>query len=151
MFLKPKWYTMLPEHLKPANDKVKRLEAFRKRLDLPHEALFMGIGISPWAVVKTQEYTLKDFRQKFPQLSEKELWRAVLASRFQVKLAFPAPGDLPLRELMRRMEHMDDIMKNIHTFDDLVSYILEMDKNILSTPFPDYSGIQDEINQILKE
>ena len=151
MFFKPKWHARLPKHLKPTNDKVKELEDFRKRSDLPHEALSMGIGISPWAVVKTQEDTLEHFRRKFPQLSERQLWRAILASRFQMKLAAPAPGDLPPEELMERMEHIDDIVKNIHTFDDLVRYILEMDENILATPFSDYSGIQDEINRILEK
>jgi len=151
----PQWYKMLPDHLKPPIDKIKKLENLRKIISLDtsdyisHLIIFKGIGQSRWEVIKTQEDILNKLRQRFPQYSEKELFKEVLLSRFRVKIAFPTSGDPSPEELKRRIENIDQVMISINTFQDLINYILEMDKDILKSF--EYFTIQEEINQILSE
>lgn len=144
----PQWYKMLPDHLKPLTDRIERLENLRVHFDLPHNDFCMEIGTSKWAVIKTQEYTLNKLRDQFPHYSEKELFKEVLLSRFRVKIISPTFGDPPPEELSKKIENIDQLMENINTFQDLINYILEMDKTVLNA-FS--SVVQKGIDQILSE
>jgi len=144
----PKWFKSLPDHLKPFPEKVERLESLRKTLNMSDQLFIMGIANSRWAVIKAQEAMLEIFRRELPDRPEKELWRRVIFSRFEIKLKSPASWDLSTEELLKEMESMDQIMTNIHSWEDTLEFILQMDKDAFSF---DPSGIQDEINKILSE
>lgn len=142
----PEWYMALPHHLKPPQSKVSALENLRKKLQLSDEAFMIGISISPWAVICTQETTLERFRRQFPEYSERDLWRAVILSRFEVKLKTPSLWDPPTEVILKKMGAMDEIMKDIHSWQDTLDFILEMEKDSFSI---DPTGIQNEINEVL--
>ena len=79
MVFTPKWYTMLPDHLKPPTKKIWKLELLRQ--DLPDELFMKAIAISPWAVIRVQEETRDHLRRQYPEMTEKDLWMSVIASR----------------------------------------------------------------------
>lgn len=147
MFFKPKWYRMLPYHLKPKDDKVDRLEALRIRLDFSHEIFMRGIGMSRWAVIKAQEATSKRLKQAMPNATDKELWRGVLFSRYEVKLKYPSPLDPPADVILQKMQNLDKIISDINSFQELIDYILNFEKPHLMDSYP----IQRQIDEVLLE
>lgn len=145
MFFRPKWYMKLPLHLKPEDDKVKDLEALRIELCFSDDVFTMGIANSRWSVIQAQKAILEKLKDAMPSATEKELWRGVLFSRLEVKLKIPSHHDLPADIILHKMETMDEIMVNINSFDNLIQYIIEMDKGMLDDSDP----IQIEIDKIL--
>lgn len=144
---KPKWYKLLPHHMRPDGNKIKKLEALRKSLDLPHDIFFMRIGGSRWAVIKAQEATLEQAKKAMPNATDKELWWSILLSRFEVELNFPSPWSPPPDKILNRMENIDTIIAHINSFEELVDYVVGMEEADLFDP----SGIQNEIDQVLLE
>ena len=140
-----KCYRMPPYHLKPNDNKIKKLERLRVKWDLTHEDFMKGLGVSRWAVIKAQEATLENLKISMPNATDKELWIGVLFSRLEVKLKFPAPYDPSEKEILHKMESADSIIANINNFDELINYIIQMEgKNL------DYSSmIQKEIDEVL--
>lgn len=155
MFGKPRWYNLLPPHLRPSEEKISKIEDFRKRNFLTDHLLFIAIGTSPWAVRKVQEFCLEQNRKIMPNVSEKELWKSVLFSRFQTKLATPSdyypPWATPLsqEEILLRIDNISSIMANFKAFEDVVDYVLKMDEE--EGAFSDPTGISNELNEILND
>jgi hypothetical protein len=55
-FKSPAWYQALPPHLRPPKNKLKRLDEFRRSLEVDDDDVFMVmIGGTKWAVIKAQE------------------------------------------------------------------------------------------------
>ena len=152
------WYALLPEHMKPTNEKLEELEQFRQEWGFPHKMMFMAIALSPWAVRRVQEVCLEQNKRLLPNANEKELWRSVIISRFHVKLLVPAFSDqvtlapwmkpLPKEELLSRIERIDSIVATFKSFDDVVQYIISLDRE--EGAFHDPSGMQDELNALLE-
>lgn len=156
LFFKPQWYKLLPISIKPIEGEViKRVEDFRKEHGFTDEIIFMGIMSSRWAVKRIQKYWLEDGKKLMPDASEQELWKGVLLSRFNVKLSVPAPSELnpfakPLsqKEILSRIENIDNIVSGFKSFDDVLNYIIAIDEE--ENWFYDPSGIQDELNNLLE-
>ncbi len=154
LFFKPQWYKLLPDSVKPMDKGIiDRVEYFRKNHEFPHEAIFIGIIVSRWAVKRIQYYTLELIRKQMPNASENELWKQVLLSRFNVKLMSPEETDIfskPLsqEEILSRIENIDNIISGFKSFDDVIAYIILMDEE--ENRFYDPSGIQDELNNLLE-
>ena len=145
MFFKPKWYRMLPYHLKPKGNKVEKLEALRIRLDFSHRLFMTGIANSRWAVIKAQEATLKRLKINMPNATDKELWKGVLFTRLEVKLKTPSPYDPPADIILHKMEAIDNIIAGINSFAELIDYILQMEAKNLD----DSDIIQRQIDEML--
>lgn len=136
MFLKPKWYDILPDSLKPMNDAIiQELENFRKEYVLTDELMLTAIGTTKWAVRKIQNYTLGLFKKKSPHFSDKELWKSVIISRLQVKLNSLSMGEtdpfarpLSQQEIFSLIENIDNVISNFRTFKDVVEYIINLDE-----------------------
>lgn len=141
----PNWYKMLPEYMKPEENKIEELEEVRTIFHMPHDLFSGRIGISSWVVRKVQEEAFRKFKKEIPNATDKELWRAVLLSRLEVKIKIPDPNDLPMDVLLDKIKNLDNIMVSINTFDELVDYVLVMDLNILK----DSDFIQRKIDSIL--
>jgi hypothetical protein len=154
-FKSPAWYRALPPHLRPPKSKIKQLDAFRRSLEVDDDDVFMVlIGGSEWAVIKAQELTRDQLQHDLPHYSEKELWRAVIVCRLGAKLnleatnlSFGIESD-GSEAVMERMESMDEVMKEINSWDDVVNYILEMDKSSLRH---DPMGVKAKLNKILTD
>jgi hypothetical protein len=140
----PLWFTQLPPHLRPPDNKIAEIEAFRKKNLLPTEAIVGGICSSPWAIVRTQEQTREHLKQSFPNADERRLWGGVLVSRFEIKMRSPSPWDPPAEELMRRVTSVDSIIEDIHSWDELMEYIVGMDQ-----PSLDNNPLLYELDMIL--
>lgn len=135
----PKWVRMLPEHLRPDSAKIRALEDLRKRYEIPHEMLAVGIGQSEHSTLRTQRLVLDQSRARMPaNASEKDLWACVLTSRAEsAVLAGNKPMDADA--IMR-------ILENAKSFDDICEAIINYER---SQRVPDLSGIQDEIDALL--
>lgn len=160
MFLKPQWYSMLPDSVKPISEEViEKVEEFRKKSELflgvekTHEMIFMGIMVSKWAVRRIQKYTLEVIRKQIPNASERELWKQVLLARLNVKLstsgAKPDIFSKPLSEaeLLSQIANVDNIMTKFRSFDDVIDYIIEIDEK--ENRFHDPTGMQSELDDLL--
>lgn len=112
------------------------------------------IGGTKWAVIKAQELTLDQLRRDFPNHSDKELWRGVIVCRLGAKLNLEATnlslgiGSDSSEAVIEKMESMDEIMNDINSWDDVVNYVLEMDKESLSH---DPMGVKAELNGMLMD
>jgi hypothetical protein len=149
----PAWYRALPPHLRPPKTKTKQLDAFRRSLEVDDDEVFMVlIGGTKWAVIKAQELTRDQIQHDLPHYSDKKLWRAVIVCRLGAKLNLEVTnlglgvGSDGSEALMEKMESMDAIMDSINSWDDVINYVLEMDKASLSY---DPMGVKAELNRIL--
>jgi hypothetical protein len=96
--------------------------------------------------------TRDQLRRDLPHYSEEDLWRAVIFTRLGTKL------NLELTNLnlgvdngesdavMEKMESIDEIMKGINSWTDVINYVLELDKEVLDR---DPMGVKSELNRIL--
>jgi hypothetical protein len=157
MFIKPKWYSMLPESLKPIDDETIRLiEEYRNRKILPDEAIFTAIITTRWAVGRIQKYTLDLFRRQFPNLSERELWKSVIASRLQSRLDVyntigetdPLAKPLSQQKILSLIENLDKTVLNFETFEDVIGYIINIDEK--ENRFYDLTGATTAISKMLE-
>ncbi len=146
MFFKPRWYHVLPAHIRPPKHTIEQLEEVRKKFQMRDDSFLVAVASSPWAVVRAQEATLESLRQQFPDAEESKLWSAVILARLEIKLKSPAAWDPPAEELRRKMESIEDIMRQIHSWHDAVRYILAMDHARMPA---ESSTPQSMVNQIL--
>jgi hypothetical protein len=123
----PRWYSVLPAHIRPDQEKVAKLEELRVSLRMRDESFIVALASSPWAVVRSQEATLQALKKQIPDADERKLWTAVVLARYENKRNSPAPTDPPPEEIQRRMDNIQDIVRTFTTWDDVLSYILEMD------------------------
>ncbi|MBP1657575.1 MAG: hypothetical protein H6Q31_2176 [Bacteroidetes bacterium] len=133
MVPEPRWYTVLPAHLRPPEEKIELLEELRIMLAMRDEAFLVALASTPWAVVRSLEVRLDSLRGQFPDADERRLWTALLFARLEMKLHAPASWDPPEEELRRRMETIGDIMRSITSWDQMVAYILDMDREGIRT------------------
>lgn len=124
----PFWFTKLPPHLKPPENKIAEIEAFKQKNLIITEDIIGGICSSRWAIIRTQEQTLEHLKQMLPNADERGLWTGVLISRLEIKMRSPAPWDPPHEELTRRLDSVNRIIEDIHSWDGLMEYIVGMDQ-----------------------
>jgi hypothetical protein len=146
VFLKPRWYSVLPEHIRPPEDKLEALETLRLTLKMRDDGFLAAIASGPWAIVRSQEVTLDTLRRQFPEADERRLWTAVLIARLEVKLNSPAPWDPPEEEIRRRMETIVEIVRPMTSWQEVLAYVLEMDRDGIN---PDPLGPHMQIEKIL--
>lgn len=133
MVPEPRWYIVLPAHLRPPEEKKEPLEELRITLAMRDDAFLVALASTPWAVVRSLEVRLESLRGQFPDADERRLWTALLFARLEMKLHAPAAWDPPPDELRRRMETIGDIMRSITSWDQMVAYILDMDREGIRT------------------
>jgi hypothetical protein len=110
------------------------------------------IGGTKWAVIKGQETTRDQLRCDLPHYSEEELWRAVIFTRLGAKMNLELTNlnlgiDTDESDaIMEKMESIDEIMKEINSWDDVINCVLDMDKESLDR---DPMGVKGELNRIL--
>jgi hypothetical protein len=146
VYFKPRWYQVLPVHIRPPEEKVEPLENLRRTLGMRDDTFLVALASSPWAVVRAQEAALESLRHQFPDADERRLWTAVVLARFEIKLQSPAPWDPPADEIRNRMESIGEIMRGLATWDDVIRYILEMDRDAVSS---DAASPQQRISAII--
>jgi hypothetical protein len=142
----PRWFSVLPVHIRPGEEKIDQLEQLRVSLQMRDELFMVALASSPWAVVRSQEATLQSLQQQIPDADERKLWSAVVLARLEIKLNSPAPWDPPPEEIRRRMDNIQEIMKDFGTWNDVVSYVLEMDRTGTTA---DPASPQFQINALL--
>lgn len=135
---KPKWFNLLPSHLRPDKKRMSELEKLRRAFNLSHEVLATGIMSSPETTRKVQRQCLRNLKNQNPGAPERELLKMVLISRIMT------PPSIDMTE-----QEMDKAMENINSFDDLCDYIIALDEKELL--FPDISGIGKRIDKILAQ
>lgn len=113
----------------------------------------MMSGCSKWAVIKSQELSRDDLRKDLPHYSERELWRAVIVARLGAKIQLETDkmfmgidDDGSTETWFEKMESMDKVMAGIKSWDDVINYILELDKESFEG---DPMGVKEELDRIL--
>lgn len=144
----PRWYSVLPVHIRPHEQRIEKLEQLRVDLKMRDELFMVALASSPWAVIQAQEAALESLRQQIPDADERKLWSAVMLARLEIKLKSPAPWDPAPEEIRRRMDNIQEIMRGMTAWEDVLRYILDMDHNGAAT---DPASPQYQINQLLEE
>lgn len=134
-FLDPKWYKSLPDYIKPSRNLIEELEASRKQYSLDHEVFIRILMTMPWAVGKLQRYMYWHYKKVLAHLPEKEIWRSVILSRLDTKrkvyqtMSYD-PGTRPLTNMQidHIVEKLDDKLNGFKNFEDVVEFIINIDK-----------------------
>jgi len=133
------WLNQLRPDIHPEPCKVDELETLRQIYDIPPEIFAMLILGSPWTTRRIQENIYGQYRKEMPKATEKELLKAVFASRALP----PVPFGLGMTE-----EEMDRAMESINSLEELVTYFIKRDE--AEKPLaPDILGIGEKIDEIL--
>src|SRR5208337_1457863 len=142
-------------HLKPKNEMViESIERLRKKYELSHENISKLIILTPWTVKVVQEDCLRQGRILMPHASEKELWKGVLLSNLNTKLAsLNVPTgylEHPLseEEILSLIKNIDTICVDFKSFSDVIEFIISIERK--EGTFSDPSGILDEVNFLLE-
>jgi len=143
--IKPKWYTLLPMHLHPEDNKIIKLEKLRQKLEFSDDLFHLAIANSRWAFMKAQEAILENLKKNMPNVGDKELWRAVFVTRLGMKAGMQGVLDSLPQFTPPNAETIDEIMADINSFEELVDFMLSMEKYNLD----DNDPIQMEIDSIL--
>jgi len=114
------------------------LEQLRAQFNIPHNLFGIRILSSPSTTIKAQRYSYDHLKNKKPMASEKELLQMVLEERLQTPPATKMSG----------ME-IEEVMKNINSFEDLCDFVIALDE--LEPATPDPLGIGERIDEILEE
>ncbi len=138
MLFKPRWLKIIPNHLRPGKEAVRRLEQLRAQFNIPHNLFGLRVLSSPSSTIKAQMYSYKRFKLINPWATEKGLLMKVLEERLQTP---------PVTEMSR--EEIDKVMKNINSFEDLCDFVISIDE--LEPATPDPLGIGKKIDKILAE
>lgn len=153
-FGKPKWYKTLPTYFQPDETLIQNVENFRIRFSLDHNIFAQMISMTPWSVKKLQMFMLNKFRGEQPSWPEKEIWKAVIISRMNVKLMtadYPpdySSSPLSKSEINNIISQAGSIALSCKSFEEIVKYIIDID--IKENRFYDPSGVLDELNRILE-
>jgi hypothetical protein len=107
---------------------VTRLDELRMSLMMREESFIVALALTPWAIIRSLEVTYQTLQQQIPDADERKLWAAVVLARYESKLNSPAPSDPPSEEIRRRMDNIQDVVCNFTTWDDVLQYILEMER-----------------------
>jgi hypothetical protein len=162
MFFKPKWVKMLPDYMRPDNNKIEQLERLRTQFNIPDEMFYMSIASSQATTRKVQKYFLEEYRRQVPNASEKELWMMVLASRVDTYknkiLTDISAGNITQEEAANKFDELtaivekyEVIIRKIHSFGELCDYIISLDEKILGETYSSFDpfDIGNAINEIL--
>lgn len=153
-FGKPKWFRKLPSYLSLQEADIPDLEIFKTRYSINDNTFAMMISMTPWSVKKLQLYTLDKFKRENPFLPQKELWKAVIQSKMNVKLlTLETPPPFFVKPLSRSeinliINSLDEISTKFKSFDDVIRFLIEIDDR--EGWFTDPSGITEELNELLK-
>lgn len=164
MFLKPRWLKLLPQYMWPDDDKVKKIENLRKEFDIPGELIAMRTGSSRATTIKVQKHFLEEYRIKYPNLSEKELWACVLASRIdtykQKIYEDGSTGAINEKEAKNKLDKLISITEkaikiteSINSFEELCDYIVSLDEKFTWNNYSTHDpfDIGEMIDKILEE
>jgi len=135
------WLDQLRPDVYPEPYKVDELESLRHLYDIPHKLFAMRILSSPWATRRIQESIYAQYREEMPKASEKELLKAVFASRALP----PVPFGLEMTE-----EEVDKAMESINSLEDLGTYFVTREE-AEEPASPDPFGIGARIDEVLSK
>jgi len=158
MLIKPKWYSLLPDYLKPPTEKIDKLDKLCRKYNVPNEIFAGWISESDWGTIKTQETMLKQLRSEMRGSSDKEVWQAVVMSRIQSYM-FTFATDSNLHQLTpivesyinksELIESWHDVLKLIFQLDEEFNNVLSVSKSIVVSPIS--KMIEDQVHEILNE
>ena len=153
MFFKPNWIKILPDYMRPDNNKIEQLEKVREKFNIPHETFAMRIAGSPVTTKKVQKYFLEEYRRQAPNASEKELWMMVLASRVDTYknkiLTDISVGNITQEEAANKFDELtaivdkyEVIIEKINSFKELCDYIIFLDEKIIGETYPSFGPVE---------
>ncbi len=135
------WLNHLRPDIHPGPYKADELENLRQLYNIPHKFFAMRVLSSPWATRRIQDSIYAQFREKMPKASEKEILKAVFASR----VFLPTPFGYKMTE-----EEINEAMESINSLEDLTAYFIKRDGAEEPAP-PDPFGIGARIDEILSK
>lgn len=164
MFFKPKWVKMLPDYMRPDNNKIEQLEKMRTQFNILHEMISERIASSSATTRKVQKHFLEEYRRQVQNASEKELWMMVLASRVDTYknkiLTDISVGNITREEAANKFDELTAIVENyeviigkINSFEELCDYIISLDEKIIGETYSSFDpfDIGNTIEKILSQ
>jgi len=139
----PPWYHQLQDHFKPSLDKVRKLELLRSEFNIPQDIFALSVTGSVWGTIKSLEFLRDQYRLQLHGVTERDIWQGVLLSRFQALMQCRPEQ---IKDLLTMIDSMDELMTQFNTWQDVVDFVLWINRDYIST---DPSGIPIMIDRIL--
>jgi len=111
----PEWYLLLRSELRPTEERINRLETLRAKYEIPSEVFALCISSYPGATRLLQINLYKQAKEKWPDLSEKDLLRGVFVGR----ALKPEPYGYGMT-----VEEFDKVMEKINSLEELCDYVV---------------------------
>ena len=134
-----RWLRYVPRHLRPTPHQVSALEQLRLEFRIPGEALASRVVGSPVTTRRLQAQVAENLRAQFPEISDHELWTAVLETRSRP----PKPHGWGWS-----VARVDQAMKGVSSFHELVELIVRTEDQTEPAE-PDPLGLGTRIDEIL--
>jgi len=77
----PLWYSSFRPELRPTGERIVTLEALRVKYEIPHQVFWEGLASYPGAARLLQINLYKQAKERWPNLSEKDLLKGVFVGR----------------------------------------------------------------------
>ena len=145
MISKPRWYDMLPGHLKPEREAIKRLEELRTYYGLTDDDIVTGISISDWAAIKMAEIMIEKLRSESSIKEEKDHWRVIINYYYQGIINYHYKG-IPPKSMIEKGKELDDIIMRMDSWENVIKFIISLKRENMDH---DISGIQEQIDSTL--
>jgi len=110
----PEWYLFLRPELRPTGERINRLEALRAKYEIPPELFAYSLSSQPGAGRILQINLYKQARERWPNMSEKELLKSVFIGR----ALKPEPYGYGMT-----LEEFEKVMEKINSLEELCDYV----------------------------
>ena len=136
----PEWYFLLRPELRPTGERINKLEALRVKYEIPSEVFATGISSYPGAARILQINLYKEAKEKWPNISEKDLLKNVFVGR----ALKPEPYGYGMTP-----KEFEKIMEKINSLEELCDYVVSQDSKESEYEF-DLSKWEKDVNMLKK-
>ena len=136
----PLWYSLLRPELRPTGERIETLETLRAKYEIPHEIFWEGLANYPGTTRLLQINLYKQDKERWPNLSEKDLLKNVFVGR--ALKAEPGGYGMTRREFKK-------VMAKIDSLKELCDYVVWRDSKEPMQQF-DLSDWQEYVEMLKK-
>lgn len=109
----PQWARELPQHLRPSNDQIHRLEEVRNQAGISNSEFFMHISSHPETTHRLHRYLYDQVKQQDPSASEQNILKLLILNRLTISAGSNLFG-------------LETCVTDEETFDKHIQEIIEM-------------------------
>lgn len=113
----PQWAKELPQHLRPSNGQIRRLEEIRNRAGISNSEFFMHISSHPETTHRLQRYLYDEMKRQDPSASEQDILKLLILNRLTISAGSNLFG-------------LETCVTDAEMFDKRIQEIIEMYPNV---------------------